>query len=323
MNTPTIGLDMSLRTFTAAVWFGPKHALKATFANDRTGFRKLQRWLKVHCVGTHLRVGVESTNTYADAVVEWLYQAGYCVYLLNPERTACYARALGQRNKTDPADAVTIAAYVANHECTPWQPPPPEQKTLRELTRTRHQLSALATQVSNQLRTAKGAGRAALQAVLRELRQQIAGLVRQIGTHLRQYPHLAESVRHLMTVKGIGLITAATIVAELPPITAKTDPRTICGWAGLTPRRWQSGQTEWRSRLSRKGNAYLRNALYMPALVAKRFNPVFRAMATRLAAKGKTNGAILGAISHKMLRIAVGLLRSNSDFDPNWHYETN
>lgn len=316
---PTLGLDMSLRSFAAAVWFGPNRSIKATFDNNPLGFRKLARWLKLHCAGEHLRVGVESTNTYADAVVEWLYRAGHCVFLLNPERTAYYARCVGQRNKTDPADAVTIAMYIAHHEGTPWQPPPPEQKTLRELTRTRRQLSDVATELSNQLRTAAGAGRAALTAVLREVRQQIATLVRQIRAHLRRFPRLDADARHLMTVKGIGLITAATILAELPPITANTDPRTICGWAGLTPRRWQSGQTEWRSRLSRKGNAHLRQALYMPALVAKRYNPLFAAFAARLAAKGKTTPAILGAISHKMLRIAVGILRSHSDFDPNWH----
>lgn len=121
-----------------------------------------------------------------------------------------------------------------------------------------------------------------------------------------------------MTIKGVGLITAATAIAELPPITAESDPRTIAAWAGLTPRRWQSGPREWTTRLCRKGNVYLRQALYMPALVAKRYNPLFRDYAIKLAARGKTSGAILGALSHKMLRIIVGLLRSSSDFDPNW-----
>jgi transposase len=56
----------------------------------------------------------------------------------------------------------------------------------------------------------------------------------------------------------------------------------------------------------------------MPALVAKRHNPLIQAFAQRLAQNGETTTAILGAISHKMLRILVGMLRSNSDFSPNW-----
>jgi transposase len=67
----------------------------------------------------------------------------------------------------------------------------------------------------------------------------------------------------------------------------------------------------------------VRNALYMPALVAKRWNPLFRDYAARLAERGKTNGAILGAISHKMLRIAVGILRTKSPFDPSWTPQKN
>lgn len=321
MNTPALGLDMSLPAFSAALWFDVRHVVRATFDNNPAGFKQLQRWLKKHCVGPSLRVGVESTNTYADQVVEWLHGQGYAVYLLNPERTACYARCLGQRNKTDSADAVTIAAYVAQHECTRWQPPLPEQKTLRELTRTRHELTATATQLRNQLRTAGPAGRPALQAVLDSVLKEIAGLERQMHAHVKASPWIAEAVRRIRTIKGIAFVTAAILVAELPPIDEHSDPRSICGWAGLTPRRWQSGHTEWRSRLSRKGNAYVRNALYMPALVAKRHNPVLRAFATRLAQAGKSPGSILGAVAHKMLRIVVGLLRSKTDFDPNWSFQ--
>lgn len=317
MNAPSLGIDIAQRTFVVALWFDQRRYVKAEFANHTGGFRRLRTWLQRHGVG-RLPVALESTNTYAEALAAWLHAAGHPVYLLNPERTAHYARCLGQRNKTDPVDAVTIAAFIAHHEATLWQPLSPEQKTLRSLTRARHQLVAHSTELSNQLKTASDAAPAHLRAVLQAVRKQLALIVRQIGQHLRAHPVLREQVRRLMTVKGVGLVTAATAVAELPPITPATDPRAICGWVGLTPRRRQSGQTELPAHLCRKGNVYLRQALYMPALVAKRHNPLLRAFAQRLAAKGKTHGAILGALSHKMLRILVGLLRSNTDFDPNW-----
>jgi transposase len=320
MNAPTLGIDMAKRTFAAALWFGPDRFLKAEFNNDRGGFRKLQTWLKAHGAGL-LRVGVEATSTYADALLECLHARGQTVYLLNPERVAHYARARGQRNKTDPADAVTIAAFIALHEATPWQPPPPEQKDLRSLTRARSQIVASARALTVQLQTATGPGRVHLQAVLASTRRTLAALERDIAAHLKAHPALAERVRRLMTLQGVGVVTAAVAIAELPPITAQTDPRTISAWAGVTPHRCQSGPREWTTRLSRKGNAYLRNALYMPALVAKRHNPTLRAYAERLAASGKTTPAILGALSHKMLRILVGLLRHNTDFDPNWSFK--
>lgn len=320
-STPVLGIDMGLVSFAAALWYGPQRCLKASFDNNPRGFAKLRHWLKTHCTPHPVRIGVESTNTFADALVEWLHGQGHEVYLLNPERTAYYARSLGQRNKTDPADAVTIAAYVAHHECTRWRPPSAEQKTLRELTRTRHELVATANQVRNQLRTVGPAGRAALQAVLDTILSQITTLERQMRQHVKAHPTLAEVVKRLQTIKGIAFVTAAILVAELPPIDEQTDPRAIAGWAGLTPRRWQSGQTECRSRMSRKGNAYVRNALYMPALVAKRHNPVLHAFAQRLKENGKSTPAILGAVAHKMLRIAVGLLRTKTDFDPSWSFQ--
>lgn len=315
---PTLGADMALRTFTAALYFEARRFLKKEFINSPAGFRALLRWLKSHGVG-HLRVGIECTNVYGEALAEALHTAGCQVHLLNPERVACYARSRGQRNKTDPADAVTIAAFVAVHDdLMLWQPPTPEQKSLRSLTRARHQLQQSLGTLANQLRTASGPGREYLQRAHRALQQQLVKIGLEIAAFIRSVPGLRAAVQRLMTCKGVGLVTAATLLAELPPIDAQTDPRAICSWAGLTPRRRQSGQVELPAHLGRAGNAYLRHALYMPALVAKRWNPTLAAFAARLKAKGKSTPAILGAISHKMLRILVGMLRSNSDFNPNW-----
>lgn len=317
----SLGIDIAQRSFTAALWLGSHAAHKAEFANSPSGFRQLERWLKTHGVGL-LRVGLESTNTYAEALAAWLHARRHEVFLLNPERTAHYARTLGQRNKTDPADAVTIALFVARHDdLTPWRPLPAEHQHLRSLTRVRQQLILTRTQLQQQLATADAVARPHLRAAARALQRQLVAVGKAIAAHLKTQPLLAEQVRRCCTLKGVGVITAAIVVAELPPITAESDPRALCAWAGLTPRRWQSGQTEGRACLSRKGNAHLRLALYMPALVAKRFNPTLCAFAERLKANGKSTPAILGALSHKMLRILIGMLRSRSDFDPSWSFQ--
>lgn len=321
MHTPTVGIDIAKLTFVAALRFSRERFLKARFDNNPSGFRTLRTWLKAHGAGGTLRIAVESTNTYAEALLEWLYAGRYELYLLNAEQVAHYARSCGQRNKTDPADALIIAAFIATHDATPWQPPPPEQKDLRSLTRARAQVVATSKTLALQLQTATAPARPHLQALLAAARRTLVALGREIAAHLRKHPQLGEKVRRLMTFKSIGMVTAAIAIAELPPITPGTDPRTITAWAGMTPRRYQSGPREWTTRLCRKGNVHLRQALYMPALVAKRHNPLLRDYALKLEARGKSHGAILGALSHKMLRIIVGLLRSNSDFDPNWSFQ--
>lgn len=314
---PALGIDIAKDTFAAALWIAGRY-LKKEFRNNPSGFRALCRWLQQHFAGS-VRVGLESTSTYAEALAEWMHGKGHMVYLLNPERTAYYARCLGQRNKTDPADAVTIAQFVAAHsDLTVWQPLPPEQKDLRSLTRVRQQLVETRVALENQLKTATGPGHHYLAQTVAKLKADLKQLDRAIAAHIKKHPRLAELARRLMTTPGVGVVLASVSVAELPPITAQTDPRAICSWVGLTPRRRQSGKTELPTRISRHGNAYLRQALFMPALVAKRWNPVLKTFAQRLKENGKSSTAILGAVAHKLLRILVGLLRSNTDFDPNW-----
>jgi transposase len=82
---PTLGADMALRTFTVALYLGAQRFLKKEFSNSPAGFRALLRWLKSHCA-SQLRVGIESTNVYGEALAEALYAAGCQVYVLNPER---------------------------------------------------------------------------------------------------------------------------------------------------------------------------------------------------------------------------------------------
>jgi len=314
---PSLGLDMAAASFAACLWFGATSHARADFPNTRTGFRRLSAWIKSHGLGS-LRVGIECTNTYGQAVAQWLFAQGHQIYLLNPERTSHYARARGQQNKTDPSDALNIAAFVALHELTAWQPPSPEQAALCALTRTRADLVSLSQQLANQLRTAAPASQPFLKSSLQHLKLQICAIEKTIRQHLKEYPSLNDKVQLLRSIKGVGWLTAVIAIAELPNIDQHSDARAICAWAGLIPKRWQSGKTELPSGLSKRGNKHLRQALFMPALVAKKYNPLLHAFAEKLRSKGKRPGAIVGAVAHKMLRIIVGLLKSNSTFDPNW-----
>lgn len=317
---PYAGIDVGQATLEVALMVNEERTAKARFANHIGGFTQLGRWFKRHFAGS-VRVGLESTSTYGEALADWLYAQGHEVLVLNPERTHHYARAQGQRNKTDPSDAVMIARFVASHsKLMLYRPPTPAQRTLRSLTRARKQLVEQQTALSSQLKTCGREARPYLERVLAAIKHEIDQLVKAIEAHLKACPDLGAKVGHVMSLCGIGLITAAIMLAELPPIGPDADVRAICAWAGVIPCRRQSGKTELPSYMSRRGNQHLRDALYMPALVAKRFNPKLREYAAALKARGKRSGAILGALAHKMLRIIVGLLKHNTDYDPNWSF---
>ncbi len=93
----------------------------------------------------------------------------------------------------------------------------------------------------------------------------------------------------------------------------------LAAFAGLTPSEFSSGSSvHGKPRLSKIGNRSLRKVLYMPALVARRYNPLIRAFCERLLAKGKSKMAVIGAAMHKLLRQVFGVLKSGQPFDPNF-----
>ena len=129
---------------------------------------------------------------------------------------------------------------------------------------------------------------------------------------LRQHCGIAPKI-------AIGKTTAASILSEIPHIDRFESAKAIAAFAGLSPRHRQSGTSiHGRPRLCKTGNSRLRKALYMPAMVALRFNPALRIFAERLSAAGKHKLLIIGAVMRKLLVLAYGILRSGVPFDANY-----
>ena len=149
------------------------------------------------------------------------------------------------------------------------------------------------------------------------LDEQIEQLAQRIREHIDQNPDLKERKELLTSIPGIADVTAARLLAEIPPLERFEGAPQLAAYAGLTPREHQSGSSVYRrSRLSKTGNAHLRHALYMPALVALRWNPTIQVFAARLRERGKHKMAIVGAIMRKLLHIVYGILKSGKPYDP-------
>ena len=102
----------------------------------------------------------------------------------------------------------------------------------------------------------------------------------------------------------------------MPNITEFRNVKAVAAYAGLSPRHYQSGSIEHRSRLAKTGNAHLRRALYFPAISAMRYNPPIRAFTKRLSARGKSKMTIVAAAMRKLLTLTYGVLKSERAFDP-------
>ena len=290
------------------------------FANNAKGFKQLQHWLNKRLNG-ELHACLEATGQYGEAVAEFLHQVGYTVSVVNPARIKAFAASRLSRQKTDQTDARLIALFCQSQHPETWTPPAPEQRTLQAMVRHLHDIKVMRQQEHNRLTAGLSAEPVvhALQQHIAFLDAQIADLERQIHDHLDRFPHLKQQRDLLDTIPGLGDLSIATLLGEVPDILAFETAAQFAAYAGVTPRHFRSGSSvHKRTHISKCGNASLRAALYFPAMVALRHNPVVRAFGERLRANGLPPKAVVVAAIRKLLHLIYGVLKSGRPFDPNY-----
>jgi transposase len=313
---------MSKLTFNVALIRDPEtmKSKSRQFSNTPAGFQALQAWLAKQGV-TQVHAVMEATGAYGDALAEFLYAAGHTVSIVNPAQIKAFGQSELQRNKTDRADAILIARFAWRHNPKPWAPPPPEQQELQSLVRHLDDLIEQRTQVSNRLTEGRltEAVRQSWEVVFKTLNERIAEVKRQINQHFDAHPRLKRRRELLDSIPGIGPETAARLLAEMPELGEFESARAAAAHTGLTPKRHQSGTSiNVPARISKIGNPRVRYALYLPAMAALRSSPEFKALAARLAARGKKKMQIIAAAMHKLIRLAHGVLKNQQAYDPNY-----
>jgi transposase len=158
--------------------------------------------------------------------------------------------------------------------------------------------------------------KASIDATLEQIAREIERVDREIEQLFDDYPTLRRQRELLISIPGIAEATAARILGEMPNITEFRDVKAVAAFAGLSPRHYQPGSIEHRSRLSKTGNPHLRRALYFPAIAAMRYNPPIHALSERLRTRGKAKMTIVAAAMRKLLTLAYGVLKSGRPFDP-------
>jgi transposase len=151
------------------------------------------------------------------------------------------------------------------------------------------------------------------------LDEAIRKIEQQIREHIDRHPDLKAQAELIDSIKGIGLKTAVRLLAEYQDVRGFTSARAMVAYAGLNPQLHESGRTvRGKPRLSKKGAARLRDALYWPAVVGMTHNPVLREFAERLRAHGKPNMVVIGAVMRKLIHLVYGVLKSGKPFDPHY-----
>ena len=317
MTRGILGIDIAKDTYDVALVVDEQsHSRK--FKNREEEFGKLAKWLSQKGV-SEVHACMEATGRYGDALAHWLHGQGHTVSIVNPMVIRAYGMSQMARNKTDKVDAALIARYCQKEEPRAWAPAPPEVAELQALLQELEALQTARIQESNRLQSGIVSKyvRETIEAHVRFLDEQIERMKARIDEHMDGDAKLNHQRQLLSSIPGIGALTAARLAAA--QLDRFADGRAAAAYAGLSPAVGESGSSVRRkTKLSKRGNAGLRKALYWPAIVGLTCNPVVKAMGERLKEKHKHAMVVIGAAMRKMLCLAYGVLKSDQPFDAEY-----
>ncbi len=297
-----IGIDISKASLDA---HAHPAGIDRQFANTAKGHKALIAWAAQWPIE---RIAYEATANYHRALEVAL--ADWPCVKLNPERARRFAQATGTLAKTDRIDAMLLARMAAT-----LQPPvrparSPQQLQLAELINARDGLVRDRTALKNREKNLTIAIlKRQCKQRLDQVERHIEALDAEIAVIIAADPHLARRHQIITSIGGLGILTANQLIATMPEL-GTLENKQAASLAGLAPVARQSGQWKGKSFI-RGGRANVRQALYMPALVAARFNPDLKAKYQQLIAQGKPAKIAITAVMRKLIVIANTLLKAD------------
>ncbi len=291
------------------------------FENTRAGHCELQSWLGERgFVPANTHVCMEATGPYSESLGIALVSGGWKVSVVNPARIKGFAQGELARNKTDRADAALLARFCAAMKPSMWEPPSDAFRQLRAWVDRLQALKDMRQQEMNRIEALEASEQpqvlANVECHVAWLDQQIAKLECDIDDHIDGHPELKADAQLLASIPGIGKTTVAKVLAYAGDVRRFDSAKALAAFIGLSPRQRLSGTSvRGRTMLSRAGHKALRNALYMPGLVARRHNAALKAFGDRLSATGLAPKAVIGAIMRKLAHFIYGVIKSGKPFD--------
>jgi transposase len=300
-----VGIDVSKRHWDVAT---VGHKKTRRFMADEAGLLALLAWLEE--LGPQL-VCLEATGGYERPLCEALHEGRIPVSVVNPRQVRDFARAQGELAKTDAIDAGMIARFAAAFHPAPDDRPTPAQERLRALRARRQQVVHSLTQEKNRLATAPDAEtRKSIREAIDFYDRQLKELDRRIAEITSADPAFRHRIALLVSVPGIGAVTAAGLLAELPEL-GRMNRGQAAKLVGLAPINRDSGSLRGK-RMIGGGRTQVRRSLYMATIVATQHNQLIRSHYQQLLQRGKAKMTALVACMRKLLLILNAMIKNNS-----------
>ena len=318
MNT-SIGIDVSARKLDVAVLRTGKKPLVRAFDNTPVGFSALIKTLAALPLP---RATMEATGVYHLDLAFALRAAEIPVMVVNPRQAKRFVEARARNVQTDRVDAIELAEFGQRMEFVPWEAPSATTMALHKLGRAIGMLTKEHTAALNRQHAAEATAQTPKSIIklhvntLKFIEKQRDTLVKEARQLISGDPQLQRRFTQLISVKGIAEVSATALLGELMVLPQGLSAKAWVKYAGLDPSMKQSGSSvQSKSRVSKRGNARLRCALYMPALVARVRDAHLAAFADRLIAAHKTPLQAIVAVQRKLLHGIHAMFQSNLLWD--------
>jgi len=296
------------------------------FANNEKGFEAFISWVrKLTQQTTDVIFVMEATGVYHEKFAYFLHGKGFKVSIVLPNKISNYQRTLEVKTITDKTSAAAIARFGLERNLDGWNPPKKIYRRMRQLTREREQIVEERTMVKNQLH-AEESEAFPNKATVKRLKEKIKLLdkhekqvKKELAELIKQDQSVKENIELICSIPGIGMTTAATVLAETNGFELIRNRKQLTSYAGMDVKEKESGTSvRGKAKISKRGNKYLRKALHMPTFCVIKNNERFKAIYQRLVSKHGIKMKAAVAVQRKVLELIYTLYKTGNKYDPEY-----
>lgn len=323
-----VGIDVAQKELVVSLGNMNEEAISSiyaykTFLNTEKGFIALILWVSKQTRQEYpLRYVMEATGVYHEALAYFLSNKHLAVSIVMPNKVTNFFRTLELKTVTDKSMSEAIALFGLEKKLENWVQPKKVFRELRQITRERDQLIAERTMIKNQLHAEQIEAYPSLKTITRMkyrlqiINTQLTETLAEIKGTIKLDGELKQAVALITTIPGIGVLTAAVIMAETNGFELIRNTSQLSSYAGFDVKEKESGSSvKGKPRISKRGNRYLRKAMYMPALAAIRHSERYKAIFVRIVARSGIKMKAAVAVQRKLLELVYTIFNTKMPYD--------
>lgn len=294
------------------------------FNNNLDGFKELLIWIKPNYNLKETLFIMEATGVYYENFAYWLHEKKLSVVVVLPNKVNYFAKSHNIKTKTDSVDAKLLCRMGLERTFNLWSIPSNQMRNIKILTREYRNLKTKLTITNNQTH-AKHFSHKCPSSVQRRLKQQAKLLEKQVSQVKNELKSIVEKdailskrIKKIETIPGMGFMTIICVLGETNAFALVKNAKQLVSYCGFDIQHKQSGLKAGKTSISKKGNSFIRCALYMPALSALQCNQNLKTFYNRLVETKSVKKIAVTAVARKLLILIYTLWKNQTEYDSNY-----